>query len=272
MISIYDWFGYELPLKERYRAIRRAGFHGVLIFWSNEFGRDACGTDNFREAAVFAREAGLILENIHAPVQHQNDLWRDNLAGQSLLDCYLQCIKDCASFEIPTMVLHLPDDTCLPDATAAKRIQALAEQAERLNVNVALENLRNTENLAFALEQTDSPKIGFCYDSCHHQNYAPETDLLARYGSRLMALHLHDNGGERNQHRLPFDGSLDWPGVMEQIAETGYAGSTALEPMNWEYTHLAADEFLRLAAERALRLEALQNKSGSSLFSQGGTL
>lgn len=260
MISIYDWFGYELPLRERYRAIRQAGFDGVLIFWSNEFGRNTYGTDNFRAGAEFAREAGLFIENIHAPVLCQNDLWKESLAGQTALDCYLQCLKDCADFEIPAMVLHLPDDACRANSAAADRINRLAEQAERLNVNVAFENLRNAENLAFALTQTDSQKIGFCYDSCHHQNYAPGTDLLAQHGSRLMALHLHDNGGARNQHLLPFDGGLDWPSIMGQISKTGYSGSTALEPMNWEYTHLQIEEFLQIAAEKALRLEVLRNK------------
>ena len=31
MITIYDWFGYELPIKERYRLIREAGFDSVLL-------------------------------------------------------------------------------------------------------------------------------------------------------------------------------------------------------------------------------------------------
>lgn len=262
MISIYDWFGYDVSLSERYRMIRHAGFHGVLIFWSNEFGRESYGTDNFREGAVLAREAGLIIENIHAPVQYQNDLWRDDLAGQSIFDCYLQCLRDCASFEIPTMVLHLPDDTYPPTDAAKGRISRLAERAEHLNVNLAMENLRNLKNLSFVLEQADSQRVGLCYDSCHHRNYAWETDLLSQYGSRLMAVHLHDNGGKRSQHTLPFDGAIDWHTVMKQISKTGYTGSTALEPMNWEYTDFRIEEFLQIAAEKALRLEALRSRDG----------
>lgn len=38
---------------------------------------------------------------------------------------------------------------------------------------------------------------GFCYDSCHHINYAPDFDFLEKYGQRLMALHLQDNGGKK---------------------------------------------------------------------------
>ena len=28
VLTIYDWFGYELPVRERYRLIREAGFAG----------------------------------------------------------------------------------------------------------------------------------------------------------------------------------------------------------------------------------------------------
>jgi hypothetical protein len=38
MITIYDWFGYELPIKERYRLIKKAGFES---------------SDSNREAADF---------------------------------------------------------------------------------------------------------------------------------------------------------------------------------------------------------------------------
>ncbi len=35
MITIYNWFGYELTIKERYRLIKEAGFDGVLLWGVN---------------------------------------------------------------------------------------------------------------------------------------------------------------------------------------------------------------------------------------------
>lgn len=40
MITTYDWFGYDLPEKERYRLIGECGFDGVLLWWSEGFGRN----------------------------------------------------------------------------------------------------------------------------------------------------------------------------------------------------------------------------------------
>lgn len=258
MISIYDWFGYELTIRERYKLIKEAGFDGVLLWWSDGFGRDCFGRNDYRNGPQIARDAGLFIENIHTPVQNQNDLWFDNLDGETLTECYLQCVTDCAEFEIPTMVVHLPDDDHPYNALGLDRIKRIAEKAEQLGVNVALENLRNFTNLSYVLEQEASKRIGFCYDCGHHYRYYPGKDLLSMYGSRLMAMHLHDDGGSHKQHRLPFDGSIDWATAMKKVAKTGYTGSTAIEAMNWDYQNLSAKEFLHKAFECAKRLEALK--------------
>lgn len=256
MISIYDWFGYDVPIRDRYRLIKEAGFDGVLLWWSDGFERGA----DYRAGADYARNAGLVIENIHTPIQEQDKLSCDNLDGEYLLECYLQCVRDCAEFGIPTMVVHLPDDKYPINELGLERIKRIAAKAEEHEVNVALENVRNIQNVMCALDTIDSVRIGFCYDSCHHENYASGNDLLGKYGSRLMALHLHDNGGVMGQHQLPFDGNICWSGVIEKMTETGYNGATALEPMNWGYESLPIQEFLRKAHEKAKVLENMRFK------------
>lgn len=190
MVSIYDWFGYEIPVKERYQLIKGAGFNGVLMWWSDGFG----GGGDYRNGPEYARNSGLYIENIHTPVQHANELWFDNLNGEALLDCYLQCISDCSVLEIPTMVLHLPNENNPYNDISLDRIKRIEEKAEKLEINVAMENLRNITNLKYILDHINSKRIGFCYDCCHHYNYFAEVNLLKMYGARMMAMHLHDNG------------------------------------------------------------------------------
>jgi sugar phosphate isomerase/epimerase len=253
MITIYDWFGYELLIKERYQFIKEAGFDGVMLWWSEGFNRN-----DYRNGPQLAREAGLCIENIHTPIQNEQKLWLDNLEGEAAAECYLQCVADCAEFEIPTMVVHLPHESHQCNTLGLDRIKRMTEKAEQLGVNVALENLRNLTNVEYVLEQVDSKRIGFCYDSGHHYRHYPDKGLLSKYGSRLMALHLHDDNGSHAQHGLPFDGTTDWPATMRKITETGYSGATAIEAMNWDYEELTAKEFLHQAFERAKRLEALR--------------
>lgn len=170
MITIYDWFGYSLPIYERYHLIKQAGFDGVLLWWSDGFGRG-----DYPDGPKLAQKAGLFIENIHAPIQNQDDLWLDNLKGEALTNCCLQCIKDCSDFRIPTMVVHL-----------------------------------------------------------------------------------HDNGGSRSQHQLPFDGKINWNVVMQKLAQIQYKGAIALEPMNWDYSELTVEQFLYTAFRKAKKPEALK--------------
>lgn len=258
MIGIYDCFGYgagyEVSFEERYKLIKNAGFDCVMLWWSDKFGR---GT-GFQKDVHFARNAGLYVENIHTPVHEQNFLSLDNLDGESVFHTYLQCVKDCSAYNIATMVVHLPDDKYPINNLGIKRLGKIIYEAEKKDVSVAFENLCNVQNLALVLETFQSLKAGFCYDSCHHINYAPNEDLLKRYGKRLAALHLQDNGGKCNQHQLPFDGSIDWAGVMKKIAITGYQGATTLEPMNWDYEDLTIQQFLDTAYQKAVKIDEMR--------------
>lgn len=257
MTGIYDCFGYgpgyDVPFGERYKLIRESGFDCVMLWWSDRFGRG----EGYEKDADLARNAGLRIENMHAPVHEQNDLSLDNLQGEHVLRDYLKCVDDCYKYQIPTVVIHLPDDTFPITDAGNDRLDRIIDRAGTLGVQIAFENLRNIRNLASVLNRVTFPHVGYCYDSCHHINYAPDMDLPALYGDRLKAIHLQDNGGSHNQHQLPFDGSIDWLLIMEKLKKTGYNGAITLEPMNWDYTHLGIRDFLELAYERAKWLELM---------------
>lgn len=257
MTGIYDCFGYgpgyDVPFKERYELIRAAGFDCVMLWWSDLFGRG----EGFEKDADLARDAGLQIENMHAPVHEQNALSQDDEQGKSVLHDYLKCVEDCHTYQIPTVVIHLPDDEFPINDLGFERLNRIVEKAGELNVQIAFENLRNIRNLDAVLSRVTSSHVGYCYDSCHHINFAPDTDLLNLYGNRLKAIHLQDNGGSHNQHQLPFDGNVGWPVVMEELKRAGYSGAITLEPMNWDYTNMDIRDFLKLAQERAKKLEQM---------------
>lgn len=258
MIGIYDCFGYgagyDVSFEERYRLIKKAGFDCVMLWWSDKFGRG----EGDQKDVQLARNAGLVIENIHAPVHEQNLLPSDNLDGESVFQDYLQCVKDCSKNHVPTIVIHLPDDRYPLNNIGLERLRALIFEAENEEIHLAFENLRNVNNLTLVWNLFHSECAGYCYDSCHYQNYAPHHELLKKFGGRLMALHLHDNGGKHNQHRLPFDGNMDWREEMNRISLTGYKGATSLEPMNGDYKHLSIRQFLSLAFQKAKELDDMK--------------
>lgn len=256
MITIFDWFGYEAPHKERYQLIKQAGFDGVLLYWSNEF-----GNIDYKHNAELARYEGLFVENIHTSFDNINDIWMDNLNDNEITDYLIQCVEDCKEYEIPTMIVHITSGENPPKANmlGINRIRKITERAEKWGVNVALENLRNVENMRVVFDHINSSRLGFCFDSGHQNYRSKNIDLLSMYGDRLMAIHLHDNDESDDQHRMPFDGNINWGIVMKKLNYIYYKGPTALEITNMGYEHIKEPgEFLAIALERAKRLDTLR--------------
>lgn len=68
-----------------------------MLWWSDKFGRGA----GYQEDVGLARNAGLYVENIHAPVHEQK-----NLDGESVFQSYLQCVTDCQVLIEPLKSYH----------------------------------------------------------------------------------------------------------------------------------------------------------------------
>jgi sugar phosphate isomerase/epimerase len=134
------------------------------------------------------------------------------------------------------------------------------ELAESKKVNLALENLRRPEYLDYIFAKLQSDRLGFCYDAGHEHCYCRATDLLAKYGSKLMALHLHDNDGQTDQHQIPGEGTVDWPALKVKLRQTGYSGPMALEVIRQTIADddigETAGQYLQRAFQAASRLLA----------------
>ena len=257
-LSITDYFGYNLPPQERMILIKEAGFSGIIgLLWTDLF--DA----NYRQFPEYARNAGLYIENIHAPWNGNNELWTDSLDGENFTEEIIENIKVCSTFEIPTLVMH-PEykegTKCveLPEKfdIGIERLKKITDTAERLNINVAVENMCRPEYLECIFANIKSKCVGFCFDSGHWNLFMPEVDLLDLYGDRLMALHLHDNDGIEDWHALPFSGKIDWNDIKSKLKALDYKGTIALEVGNKNFEHIKEPaQFLRLAAESAKKIE-----------------
>lgn len=258
MITTFSWFGYDLPMSENFKKIKQSGFDGVMLWWDDSF-----GDIEYRGNPDLARKSGLYVENIHAPFKRINNIWLDNIVGNDLTEYYLHLITECAEYGIPTIVMHPSSGNNVPpyNPLGLDRIRRIIDKAEKYNIYVAFENMRRYEYLKYILDNIDSPHAGFCYDTGHHHYWHPECNLLAQYGSRLMALHLHDNNRIDDQHLIPFDGTIDWQTTMRQIRQSGYKGAIALEAENGGYQNLPPETFLRLAFDRAKTLERLSDNS-----------
>ena len=89
--------------------------------------------------------------------------------------------------------------------------------------------------------------------------YATRTVRLL--DGRIVAVHLHDNFGEDDEHLLPFDGNVPWEFYAENISACGYGGDITLESRYYgKYTVESLDEFYRTAFSKACKLREIFDK------------
>ena len=259
MTSIFAFFSHDMPFAERFRLTKQAGFDAVMLWWGDD------DTDQDHETQPeLCRKAGLAIDNMHIPFFGTNNLWNEGPMGDFVLNHHLKCIDDCVDHGIPTAVMHAIFGGNLPPVNdiGLKRFWDIANHAEKKGINVAVENLRETNlHAAHVLEHIDAPRLGFCFDSGHWnacKDKSPEFDLFTRFGHRLMTLHLNDNHGEADDHLLPFNGTVDWPATMAAIKATGFTGYTGME-FNLTMEGLTPEEWIVEAHKRVMKLEAMRH-------------
>lgn len=247
--GIYSWFGYMIDIKKRFEMIKSVGFDCVMLWWGDEF-RETDGDKELLPDMI--RTAGLEIENVHLPYEAANDIWKDSIEGTDLMNSYIGAIDDCAIHGISTAVLHITSGSNPPPFSnlGLERFKSIVEHAEKKGIGVALENLRRPDYLDKIFTVIDSPYLGFCYDSGHENCFTKDIDFLHSYGNKLMALHLHDNDGTGDQHRVPGEGMVNWEKVKKQISNSVYTGAITMEVTNEfseKHADLEAYEFLTYA-------------------------
>lgn len=249
--TIVDYFGYDLSPQGRMNAIKAAGFDGVILLWADYFDKD------YKDFPRYAQKAGLFVENAHAPYIPANTVWQDTVEGQDYTDHIISCIKDCKTYQIPTLVVHpINGNEPLPTSDIGiERFKKMIDAAEKYDITVAIENQGNAAYIGYVFDRIKSNRLRFCFDSGHEKFYSPQLDLLDLYGDKLVALHLHDNTGNDDTHALPYTGVIDWDRIENKLKVIDYKGAIALETLNKGFEHIGNPvEFLTIALERAKRI------------------
>ena len=220
-LTIFEWFGIVMPMEDKYKAIKRAGFDGVMIWW----GEDDVQKDDYKRHPRLAEKCGLYIENVHTPFERANDIWLDNLNGETYVNNLIKYASELPGYGIKTMVVHLTGGENPPPMgdIGFDRIKRLLDAADRNNIYVAVENLKRADYTAAVFGRFTNPSLKFCYDSGHNACTDAVVDYLSLYGNKLAALHLHDNDGKDDLHRAPFDGVADWQTIAGKLKATGYA-------------------------------------------------
>ena len=141
---------------------------------------------------------------------------------------------------------------------ARRSIDELQGLAEPLGVRVAIEVIPNELSRAASLahfieEVLSSSEVGICLDFGHAHMDGDLIDAVETVSEHVITTHVHDNRGRTDEHLVPFEGSIDWPGALTAVQKIGYDGAFVLEVT----AHRPAKETLVKARRARERMEQL---------------
>jgi sugar phosphate isomerase/epimerase len=249
-LSTYLYRGERLG-RDRLREIRGAGFETIELFATRaqvDYHHDPATAD-FQQ---WLADAGLTLESVHAPTSEH---WPPGGSGTPLnlaspdgalrahaLEEVMRALQIARRLWFSTFVVHA-GEVRTPRSPAGdnsrdgarRSIEALAEAADPLGVRVAVEVIANELSkpaplVHFIEDVLEAGAVSICLDLGHAHLEGDLMDAIETVSEHLSLVHAHDNRGRRDDHLLPFEGTIDWPGAMVALQKVGYEGAIVLEP------------------------------------------
>lgn len=253
-LGIFSWYGFNTPIIKRLKKIKESGFDSTMLWWGDELSFKEL---NKQELIKETHKNKLIIENIHVPFDNANDIWSaDNEKRDTILKNYKEWIRDCSTYGIPTMVMHISkgNEISNPNKYGYQSIEILTNEAEKCNINITLENTRKNNLLEYLLDSIESPNLGICYDTSHAQLYGDEKfNLLKKYNNRIFCFHISDNDGLEDKHWPVGAGVIDWQSFVSNFP-LDYKGIISLEVYPRD-TVISEENFLNEAYESIKSIE-----------------
>lgn len=177
-------------------------------------------------------------------------------------------------------VIH-PDNNKSAEENA-EMYRELMPFAHQYGVKIATENMWNwdsakdesccaacatSESFVEHVDAVNDPFLVACLDLGHAEmrgSGSGAVNMIKALGSRLQALHIHDNDRRHDSHQIPFSMDIDFAGIVKALKEIGYNGYFTLEADNYLRGFSAEDVFdgikdLYAAARRLAAMFEKQN-------------
>ncbi len=219
------------------RRIAEAGFSHVhwVHHWRGDFLYDRAEID---QIGRWLKTYGLQLNDLHAS-EGSEKFWISTaeyarLAGVELVKNRLDMT---AVLGGDAIVLHVQPDGYNDDPQPEfwdrlqRSLDVLLPYAQARGVQIAFENLypTNHETLKQILAKYSREQVGICYDPGHGNIVGDGLDFLEAVKDRLVVLHLNDNDGAADQHKLLFSATVDWKRMAGIIAASAYDKPLSME-------------------------------------------
>lgn len=163
---------------------------------------------------------------------------------------YLKRAIECTAEAGGNICIIHPQNNASPQENAEMYFELLPFAKEH-GVKIATENMWNWSKLfnhsTFAacatpesfnahLDAVNDEYFVACLDIGHAEMKGSKTsavEMIKALGSKLQALHIHDNGKRHDDHQIPFSMKIDFVPIVRALKEIGYDGYFTLEASSY---------------------------------------
>ena len=118
-------------------------------------------------------------------------------------------------------------------------MRALLPTAKREGVTICLENMpfpdfsiSTPAAIIEIVKEIDDPNFAMCLDTGHTnvcRGWQKPAAAMREYAEYIKVLHVHDNRKRKDEHLMPFYGSIDWKDFYKALCEVNFDGVLSLE-------------------------------------------
>lgn len=192
------------------------------------------------ELREWLTETGLVLHSVHAP-NTQSTAASDEGRRKTAVAEVLAALALGRHLPFRELVVHLGVPSTQTGAAtdnardAARRsAQEIVDAAAGTGIRVAFEVIPNALTTPEALvhlieDELETTDAGICLDFGHAHLAGDLCEAIEAVSGHMVTVHLHDNDGRRDDHRVPGAGTIAWPAAMMETQKIGYDGILMFE-------------------------------------------
>lgn len=192
-----------------------------------------------KELASAFREHGIEVHSLHSPTERDTAAGRDSGVPISICDTerirridamdeVKRALEVAERIPFRFLIQHIGAGRQTADPrkldAAFNSLEHLVVFAKGRGVTIALENtpdeLGSPASLQQFVRETHLHDLKLCFDTGHaHMEYGIETGFEIMR-DRVASAHIHDNHGDKDEHLLPYEGSIDWDAAFTALADS----------------------------------------------------
>jgi hexulose-6-phosphate isomerase len=247
----------QMSLKECLQLAKNAGFDGIELNYDLENNLSPkSGTAEFHAIRRMAEEIGIAISGVCSflfwPYPMSSNDPAKRARSLELAGKMIQAAHDLGTENLLVVpgAVHIPwrtdyepvaNDVC--DRRAREAVGKLLPQAEKLGVNLNIENiffngyLMSPGEMVEFVDSFKSPRLHAHFDTGNIMLFQFPEHWIRILGSRIQNVHLKEFSKKGTDYslesfRLLLDGTTNWPAVLAAFDEVGYRGY-----LTFEYFH-----------------------------------